>query len=85
MTDKWSARFTLAEAALTRALSLAPKHVQAHATLGLVQVFTKRAVTLPIAHGEAASNRGNDGSANNGLVKVRRTRQARGLLCCPQC
>jgi TolB-like protein/Flp pilus assembly protein TadD len=43
MTDDWSARFTLAEAALTKALSLAPNHAQAHASLGLVQMFTKRA------------------------------------------
>ena len=44
MTDDWSARFASAEAALTKALSLAPNHAQAHATLGLVQIFTKRAV-----------------------------------------
>jgi len=43
MTDDWSARFTSAEAALTKALSLAPNHAQAHASLGLVQMFTKRA------------------------------------------
>jgi TolB-like protein/Flp pilus assembly protein TadD len=43
MTDDWSARFASAEAALTKALSLAPNHAQAHATLGLVQMFTKRA------------------------------------------
>ena len=44
MTDDWSARFTLAEATLTKALSLAPHHAAAHANLGFVQVFTKRAV-----------------------------------------
>jgi tetratricopeptide (TPR) repeat protein len=42
MTDDWSARFTSAEASLTKALSLAPNHASAHATLGLVQMFTKR-------------------------------------------
>jgi TolB-like protein/Tfp pilus assembly protein PilF len=44
MTDDWSSRYTLAEATLSKALSLAPNHAQAHATLGLVQFGTKRAV-----------------------------------------
>jgi Flp pilus assembly protein TadD len=35
--------FTSAEATLTKVLSLAPNHASAHATLGLVQIFTKRA------------------------------------------
>jgi tetratricopeptide (TPR) repeat protein len=43
MTDEWSARFTSAEATLTKVLSLAPNHASAHATLGLVLIFTKRA------------------------------------------
>jgi TolB-like protein/class 3 adenylate cyclase/Flp pilus assembly protein TadD len=43
MTDDWSARFTSAEATLTKALSLAPNHASAHAVLGTLQVFTKRA------------------------------------------
>jgi TolB-like protein/Tfp pilus assembly protein PilF len=43
MTDDWLARLTLAEATLTKALSLAPNHALAHAFLGLVQIFTKRA------------------------------------------
>src|SRR5262249_53980575 len=43
MTDDWSARFTSAEAALTKALSLAPNHASAHVVLGLLQIFTKRA------------------------------------------
>jgi tetratricopeptide (TPR) repeat protein len=43
MTDDWSARFTSAEATLTKALSLAPNHALAHAVLGVVQIFTKRA------------------------------------------
>ena len=43
MTDDWLARFTLAEATLTRALSLAPNHALAHMLLGFVQMFTKRA------------------------------------------
>jgi tetratricopeptide (TPR) repeat protein len=44
MTDDWSARFISAEASLTKALSLAPKHALAHLYLGLVQIFTKRMV-----------------------------------------
>src|SRR5262249_57459359 len=43
MTDDWSARFTSAEATLVKVLSLAPNHALAHALLGFVQVFTKRA------------------------------------------
>jgi tetratricopeptide (TPR) repeat protein len=42
MTDDWSARFTSAEATLTKALSLAPNHARAHLALGAVQIFTKR-------------------------------------------
>jgi len=40
ITDDWKAHFTAAEAALTRALSLAPNHARAHSVLGLVQSFT---------------------------------------------
>jgi TolB-like protein/Flp pilus assembly protein TadD len=43
LTNDWSARFTSAETALTKALSLAPNHAQAHASLGFVQMMTKRA------------------------------------------
>ena len=43
MTDDYSARFTAAEATLTKALSLAPNHALAHVYLGFVQIFTKRA------------------------------------------
>jgi tetratricopeptide (TPR) repeat protein len=43
ITDDWSARFTSAEATLTKALSLAPNHAAAHSALGLLQIFTKRA------------------------------------------
>jgi TolB-like protein/class 3 adenylate cyclase len=42
--DDWTAQFAAAEAAVTRALSLAPNHAQAHSVLGLVQAFTNRAV-----------------------------------------
>ena len=42
MTDDWSARFSSAEATLTKVLSNAPNHALAHMLLGLVQVFTKR-------------------------------------------
>jgi TolB-like protein len=43
MTDDWSARYTLAEATLNKALSLAPNHAGAHLILGAVQMFTNRA------------------------------------------
>jgi Tfp pilus assembly protein PilF len=43
MTDDYSARFAAAETTITKALSLAPNHALAHAYLGLVQVYTKRA------------------------------------------
>jgi TolB-like protein len=45
-TDDKAARFAAAEAAATRALSLAPDHALAHLTLGMVLGFTNRA-----AHG----------------------------------
>jgi TolB-like protein/class 3 adenylate cyclase/tetratricopeptide (TPR) repeat protein len=53
MTDDYSARFTSAEATLTKALSLAPNHALAHLSLGLVQIFTKR-VAQGIAQCERA-------------------------------
>jgi TolB-like protein/DNA-binding winged helix-turn-helix (wHTH) protein len=40
ITDDWKAHLAAAEAALTRALSLAPNHARAHSVLGLVQSFT---------------------------------------------
>jgi TolB-like protein/Flp pilus assembly protein TadD len=43
MTDDWSARFAAAETTITTVLSLAPNHASAHAILGFVQIFTKRA------------------------------------------
>ncbi len=43
MTDDPAARFASAEAALTKALSLAPNDAQAHLLLGRVQNFTNRA------------------------------------------
>ena len=43
MTDDRTAHFAAAEAALTKALSLAPNHALAHSVLGLVQIFTNRA------------------------------------------
>jgi TolB-like protein/class 3 adenylate cyclase len=42
MTDDWPARFGLAETTLTKALSIAPNHAQAHLWLGVVQMYTKR-------------------------------------------
>src|SRR5262249_37167363 len=36
-------RLTAAEAAVTKALSLAPNHPMAHCVLGLVEIFTNRA------------------------------------------
>jgi tetratricopeptide (TPR) repeat protein len=44
MIDDWIAQFAAAEAALTKALSLAPNHARAHSVLGFVQTFTNRAV-----------------------------------------
>jgi TolB-like protein/class 3 adenylate cyclase/Flp pilus assembly protein TadD len=43
MTDDRSAHLAAAETAITKVLSLAPKHASAHAILGAVQIFTKRA------------------------------------------
>jgi TolB-like protein/class 3 adenylate cyclase len=40
ITDDWKAHLAAAEAASTRALSLAPNHARAHSVLGLVQSFT---------------------------------------------
>jgi len=42
--DDWTAQFAAAEAAVTKALSLAPNHARAHSVLGFVQTHTKRAV-----------------------------------------
>jgi TolB-like protein len=53
MTDDYSARFTSAEATLTKALSLAPNHALAHVYLGFVQIFTRR-VAQGIAQCERA-------------------------------
>jgi TolB-like protein len=43
LPDDRIARLTAAEAAVTKALSLAPNHPKAHFVLGLVQTFTNRA------------------------------------------
>jgi TolB-like protein/class 3 adenylate cyclase/Flp pilus assembly protein TadD len=43
MTDDRAARLAAAEAALTRALSLAPNHAWAHCLLGVAQIHTNRA------------------------------------------
>ena len=40
ITDDWKAHLAAAEAALTRALSIAPNHARAHSVLGLVKSFT---------------------------------------------
>jgi TolB-like protein/class 3 adenylate cyclase len=42
-TDDHAARLATAEAALTKALSLAPEHAAAHYLLGQIQIVTKRA------------------------------------------
>jgi TolB-like protein/class 3 adenylate cyclase/Flp pilus assembly protein TadD len=42
--DDYTAQFAAAEAAVTKALSLAPNHARAHSVLGFVQTHTKRAV-----------------------------------------
>ncbi|WP_157282560.1 adenylate/guanylate cyclase domain-containing protein [Bradyrhizobium yuanmingense] len=43
MTDDYSARLVAAETTITRVLSLSPNHASAHAILGTVQIFTRRA------------------------------------------
>ncbi len=43
-SDDRNARFKAAEAASTKALSLAPEHAFAHMVLGLVQIYTDRSV-----------------------------------------
>ena len=43
LTDDRMVQLTAAEAAVTKALSLAPNHAVAHFVLGLVQIFTNRA------------------------------------------
>jgi tetratricopeptide (TPR) repeat protein len=43
MTDDRSVQLAAAETTITKVLSLAPKHASAHAVLGSVQIFTKRA------------------------------------------
>lgn len=43
MTDDRSAQLAAAETTIIKVLSLAPKHASAHAILGAVQIFTKRA------------------------------------------
>jgi tetratricopeptide (TPR) repeat protein len=42
--DDWIAHFAAAEATTIRALSHAPNHARAHSVLGLVQMFTNRAI-----------------------------------------
>jgi TolB-like protein/class 3 adenylate cyclase len=43
LIDDGVARLTVAEAALNRALSLAPKHARAHMFMGVVHIYTNRA------------------------------------------
>jgi tetratricopeptide (TPR) repeat protein len=72
MTDDRRARLAAAEAALTKALSLAPEHPSAHDLLGLVQIQTNRAA-LGIAHCERAlalDRNLADAHVNIGLAKV---------------
>jgi len=72
MTDDPAARFASAEAALIKALSLAPNHARAHLLMGRVQNFTNRA-----AEGIAESERAlaldpnlADAHAQIGLAKL---------------
>jgi hypothetical protein len=52
MTDDRAARLAAAEAALTKALSLAPEHALAHLYLGYVQIVANpRPKALPNASG----------------------------------
>jgi TolB-like protein/class 3 adenylate cyclase len=53
LTDNRFAKMALAEGALIKALSMAPRHAAAHKCMGVVQMFTKRA-TSGIAECEQA-------------------------------
>ena len=53
LTDDGITRLAVAETALTRALSLAPRHAQAHMFMGVVRIYTNRAA-LGIAECEQA-------------------------------
>ncbi len=77
MTDDWSARFTSAEAALTKVLSLAPNHAQANETLGLVQMFTKRAAQ-GIAECEQALTLDRNSARAHGLIGLAKVFLGRG-------
>ena len=54
LSDDREARLVSAEAAATKALSLAPNHAMAHLLLGVIQIFTRRA-SQGIAECERAS------------------------------
>src|SRR5215472_5400605 len=77
LTDDWSARFTSAEATLTKALSLAPNHALAHVSLGLVQIFTKRAAQ-GIAQCEHALVLDRNLAAAHGLIGFAKVLLGRG-------
>jgi len=71
-TDDWPARFASAEATLTKVLSLAPKHALAHMTLGIVQMFTKRAAQAIAEYEQTLALQPNFASAHGliGYAKV---------------
>jgi TolB-like protein len=77
MTDDWSARFTSAEATLTKALSLAPNHAAAHWALGNLQVFTKRAAQ-GIAECEQALTLDRNLARAHGLIGLAKVFLGRG-------
>jgi TolB-like protein/Flp pilus assembly protein TadD len=77
ITEDGSARLTAAEAILTKALSLAPNHALAHMTLGLVQMFTKRAA-LGIAECEQALVLDHNLAAAHGLLGMAKCLLGRG-------
>jgi TolB-like protein/class 3 adenylate cyclase len=77
LTDNWSARFASAEAALTKALSLAPNHALAHMSLGLVQIFTKRAAQ-GIAECEQALTLDRNSARTHALIGLAKVFLGRG-------
>jgi TolB-like protein len=77
MTDEWSARLTSAEVVLTKVLSLAPNHALAHANLGFVQIFTKRAAQA-IAECEQALTLDRNSARAHGLIGLAKVFLGRG-------
>jgi TolB-like protein/class 3 adenylate cyclase len=69
LTDNGNAKFAEAEAALTRALSMAPQHATAHLYLGVVQSYTNRAAQ-GIAECQRALTLDRNLSSAHGLIGI---------------